>query len=172
MTNNVDHRLHITGRKDELERFIKTCFIEENGNLEFDFNALIPMPKILNNTLPDKASDISHKQYKVIEDKALKQCGYKSWYEWRRVNWETKWNAYFTNMQASPDGALLLEFQTAWSCPEPIFDKIAELFPSFECHGVALDECCCFGAEIKIVAGSVSIQYESDVSLAYIDKIG
>lgn len=50
--------------------------------------------------------------------------GYDTWYDWSCANWGTKWNAYdtFINNEESE-----IYFNTAWSCPLPILDKLAEI---------------------------------------------
>ena len=49
--------------------------------------------------------------------------GVDNWYDWRIINWGTKWNAgdcsYDEEMQS-------MKFDTAWSVPEPILAKIAQ----------------------------------------------
>jgi len=48
------------------------------------------------------------------------------WYDWRIRNWGTKWNAY---EQDSNPASLTIEFQTAWSAPDRIIDRLAETVP-------------------------------------------
>ena len=54
----------------------------------------------------------------------FKSFGATSWYHWCIGNWRTKWNAcevYFVS-----DDTLV--FDTAWNHPEPIIQKISEMF--------------------------------------------
>ena len=53
-----------------------------------------------------------------------KDFGATSWYHWCIGNWGTKWNACDIYM-ASED---TIVFYTAWNHPEPIIQKISELF--------------------------------------------
>lgn len=53
--------------------------------------------------------------------------GYDTWYDWSCANWGTKWNAYDTYLDESTN---IMEFDTAWSCPLPVLDKLAEI-----CYG-------------------------------------
>ena len=53
----------------------------------------------------------------------LMKYGAVSWYEWRWAHWGTKWNAY---EQVDSDGDTI-QFDTAWSMPEPILRKLAEI---------------------------------------------
>ena len=48
--------------------------------------------------------------------------GSKDWYDWCCSNWGTKWNA--CQCERSEDS---IDFETAWSWPEPVMLKLAEL---------------------------------------------
>jgi len=54
----------------------------------------------------------------------LKKFGHQDWYSWSIENWGTKWNAY--NIGESENG---FNFDTAWSHPAPIIEKLCEFFP-------------------------------------------
>jgi hypothetical protein len=124
-----------------------------NGDREFDFNTLAPMPeelKLVEGSESDKAIEIFMDndpttakisymyKYKIDEDEYLRlynlgekyvsnkmKYGHRSWYGWCCEHWGTKWNS------AEPEwtDANRIEFLTAWSAPEPIFAKLAEKFP-------------------------------------------
>ena len=58
-----------------------------------------------------------------------KQCctnidkyGCTTWYNWRINNWGTKWTADSVFVEDN-----VIEFQTAWSCPNGILRKFAEI---------------------------------------------
>lgn len=50
--------------------------------------------------------------------------GYDTWYDWSYANWGTKWGAYSVYFDKENN---VIEFDTAWSCPLPILDKLAEI---------------------------------------------
>lgn len=53
--------------------------------------------------------------------------GFSTWYGWRNHNWGTKWNSYDNKIKRNKDGKIVyIEFQTAWSVPEPILEKLAK----------------------------------------------
>lgn len=56
----------------------------------------------------------------------LKRYGYKDWYDWSIANWGTKWNATTISVD---DDTEAIEFDTAWSMPEPVFKAIAKHTP-------------------------------------------
>lgn len=60
----------------------------------------------------------------------MQKYGAPTWYEWCIKNWGTKWNAYGydTNGLEYHDGDSLY-FQTAWSAPHPILEKLSEKYP-------------------------------------------
>lgn len=51
--------------------------------------------------------------------------GATTWYDWCCNNWGTKWNAY--ELEIIDDDTIM--FQTAWSSPEPVIEKLAEMYP-------------------------------------------
>lgn len=53
--------------------------------------------------------------------------GYKDWYEWSYDKWGTKWNAYDATLLYIDDTHIVVKFDTAWSSPSPIFDKLVEM---------------------------------------------
>lgn len=55
--------------------------------------------------------------------------GYDTWYDWRCAKWGTKWNAYDTCININKNEIF---FNTAWSCPLPILDKLAEICYEYE----------------------------------------
>ena len=51
------------------------------------------------------------------------EYGYDTWYDWSCAKWGTKWNACDVYMETENT----LVFNTAWSAPLPVLDKLAEL---------------------------------------------
>ena len=70
--------------------------------------------------------------------------GYRDWYDWQLENWGCKWGCDEFTWQS--DDQTAFSMLTPWSAPEPIFKKLAELFPTltFACHfveeGMGVDE--------------------------------
>ena len=56
--------------------------------------------------------------------------GFFTWYEWNIANWGTKWNS--VNSSFDEKYPCSISFDTAWSAPEPIFQKMCEMFPNAE----------------------------------------
>lgn len=57
------------------------------------------------------------------------QYGYPTWYEWACNNWGTKWNACGYDQNTDYSNGDKLWFQTAWSAPHPILQKLSEQYP-------------------------------------------
>ena len=74
----------------------------------------------------------------AIENQKL--YGHTTWYDWSIENWGTKWDAYEVSYEYGGGTELELNFQTAWSTPKPIFDKLAEMFPELSIYIEYADE--------------------------------
>ena len=51
------------------------------------------------------------------------------WYDWRLQNWDTKWDAYDIQIMDDDPDQLEVEFETAWSPPEAICQKLRDMYP-------------------------------------------
>lgn len=60
---------------------------------------------------------------KYIEN--IIKYGHPTWYGWACENWGTKWNACDTRINGEDE----IQFDTAWSNPEPVIKKLAEKYP-------------------------------------------
>lgn len=74
-----------------------------------DFNRIIPQPE------------------NIIRNGALSQDDMKlpNWYDWNISQWGTKWNAYQIHFDKDTD--YQIDFDTAWSPPDPVIRKMAEI---------------------------------------------
>lgn len=63
--------------------------------------------------------------------------GRSNWYDWQCFNWGTKWDANnsFYNKEDR-----ILQFETAWSCPGALIDKMIDMFPDLTFEGTFADE--------------------------------
>ena len=50
------------------------------------------------------------------------------WYHWNIQNWGTKWDACNVSIEYQDDSQIEIEFDTAWSPPEPICNRLREMF--------------------------------------------
>lgn len=103
MPNHITNR--ITAEDPATLAAIATA-LRGGGDALVDFNRLVPMP-----------ADIFRGDLSM--EKREETAG-RNWLDWSRARWGTKWNAYAIQVD---DAAV--QFQTAWSCPEPIVYALA-----------------------------------------------
>ncbi len=159
MPNWVRNNVQFTGSPESITK-LRTFM--KSSDTHFDFNNLIPMPKSLNieaggsekyaikcaksrqvgETLNptsfieeqksfDEWADLGEKYINNLE----KYDAYE-WYSWRIKNWGTKWNT----TEAEWISPSCVSFETAWSCPEPVFKKLSEKFPDVTIYLEFADE--------------------------------
>lgn len=101
--------------------------------------------KTLNYFNSDIRKEYKYKHYKNFDENKFSKEEYKSielakkyvenyikyghcnWYSWANSNWNTKWNAYENKIIETKRNIIII-FDTAWSCPFPIFEKLAEKY--------------------------------------------
>lgn len=72
--------------------------------------------------------------------RAKEETGHSSWYDWNVANWGTKWNSYSLVVEQESADRIELTFQTAWSTPEPVLEKLAAANPQLAFTVDAFDE--------------------------------
>ena len=118
---------------------IKGIFEDENV-----FGQIIPEPDWVNEPLmskDEKRYSFSTPRGKVgelpqyVED-PFKRLVFKStgqtddrWYDWRVMNWDTKWDAYDVEVIDEDHDCVEIQFNTAWSPPEAICSALREQYP-------------------------------------------
>ena len=107
MPNHVSNEIRIICNDEKTYDEFKEL-VKGGDDQEFDFDRIIPQPDDINPDL-NETSD---------------------WYDWRCTNWGTKWNAYDVEIDWDEEYKECIEinFQTAWSPPEPIYFKLDEIF--------------------------------------------
>lgn len=107
MPNNITNRIEFNGAQENIDKILELI----KGKREYiDFEAIVQMPENIfrGNLGPD--------------DRV--KYGKNNWYDWSLYNWGTKWNAYYQSFDKDNN---TIEFDTAWSCPLALLDKLAEL---------------------------------------------
>jgi hypothetical protein len=136
MPNWSYNLIAVKGEQEELERFSEAVKgTEEVGAL--DFNKVIPYPdkfkeldKIAADYLKENPQDYAN----------CPKDGYNlGGYEWCNNNWGTKWNACETTVSRLIQ-RLEYRFRTAWCEPEPIFQKLREMFPKLSFVMISIEE--------------------------------
>jgi hypothetical protein len=117
MPNHCTNRLTLScGSKETAQQLAQRFKGEES---ELDFNQLIPCPEELLEPPENEAAKVELKA----------KYGHDNWYDWRIAHWGTKWNSYECELDDSwiDDGILEYQFDTAWSPPEGIHNRLLEL---------------------------------------------
>ena len=121
MPNWVTNKGIITGDKETIDKIFDLITSDDN---QFDFNRIIPEPLC--------KEDCNHKYYKTDNDliQVDNDRPWFNWYDWHCDNWGTKWNSCDAYICRSLDTGIGVLFDTAWSFPEPIWRKLAHMFPT------------------------------------------
>lgn len=126
MPNHVTNILEIKGSKKRAEQiFSEIGSIHKYEGKDIcliDFEKIIPMPIHIykGDLTPEKEEE------KKVDN----------WYNWSINNWGTKWNSY-DNVKLSD---FKVKFNTAWSCPIPIFIALSKKFDDIDIIGRYADE--------------------------------
>ena len=120
MPNNVVNTISFVCEEQEFKDIIKKYWSsnEEPGEEGFlDFNKIIPIPSniYMGNLGPEEFD-------KYPND---------NWYSWCIKNWGTKWNSYYGSYDID---SKTIRFETAWSAPHPIIEKLGKLTKAFFVH--------------------------------------
>lgn len=142
MPNWVDNYMFVTGDADELEKF-RLQAEKPNGdrdNSPLHFGNFIPEP-------PESDG-----------------------YRWCIDNWHTKWDACYASLEQDQDEVLRYDFQTAWSVPVPVFEAMAEQFPTltFDIHS---EEEQGWGMELVGRNGKMVIEERWDIPSSHQDWV-
>ena len=138
MPNWCHNRITIYG-DSETEAKLKE--IEETFRKAQPFNEIFPIPDF--KTIPNEKGELpkieQHKNDKgeVVWETFNFPDGTNDdrWYHWCIDNWGTKWDACDKSIEMSDYDSLEITFNTAWSPPEGIVEKLREKYPdlSFQC---------------------------------------
>lgn len=134
MPNHVENWLTFGGEEKEVQRALDQLKSDESA---LDFNKLIPYPEHFK--LLDTAAEKWEKNHQSDPFKNRPDDGYNSGgYAWCIENWNTKWNAYSISGPIWDSRKLKgfrkahILFETAWTPPLPIIERLHELFPDID----------------------------------------
>ena len=88
-------------------------------------------------------TDIKHDEWELGKTawNNIRQYGAPTWYDWCVANWGTKWNAYgYDKYGVDYQKGDSLCFQTAWSAPHPILQRLSEIYPDVRIEHMWADE--------------------------------
>ena len=174
MPNWVITRIYITGPEDKIKEFEDKAIRLEEEKV-FSFDRINKRPEELDNTQcpPPKPKKIKVKTLsgEELEVEEISDCnnatpemckdlesrfGHNNWYDWNNWNWGTKWDAS-ESIYSQEDK--ILEFQTAWACPQEILLKMTEMFPDLQFNGSYADED--FGSNAGYITNGVPYAFSA-----------
>ena len=128
MPNWCSNEVEIYGEKEDIAKFVEECFTDFKGTPVLDFNKVMPEPDY---DKPQKDGTHNNGVQKELHDVM------PDWWNWRNTNWGTKWNLVpdpegnLTGYEVvgQDDGFIQLEFETAWSPPNGIYNEIWAKYP-------------------------------------------
>jgi hypothetical protein len=130
MPNWISNILTINADEKMVEKILSQVKSEHS---EFDFNLILPQPAELEGTTApariitdeEYAEDSSKGITETMSNELISKYGYDNWYDWRYEHWGTKWNSDEVHICDNE-----ISFNTAWCNPQPIFEKLSEMFPN------------------------------------------
>jgi hypothetical protein len=161
MPNWCSNNIVVTGSVEDIAHFTQTCVrLDEEGKPRFDFNSLIPMPPNLEERMKYVPDIEALKEKSGLEALQKAQPSIEAYEQWANMNWGTKWNASEFEVIREEPGRYECRFETAWRPPEPMYVKLAEMFPKlcFEING--WDDQLNFDFEATVRDGEFSIRYD------------
>ena len=126
---NISYVVYLYQKTGEIQEFLKLRYNNYCKQIK-----KVSLPKYIDYLLQSQTADIA------LGEKAynnLKQYGHKDWYSWCVENHGTKWNALDVEIYAYANE---IRFQTAWSAPLPVMEKLAETFSDVTIHFLWSDE--------------------------------
>ncbi len=109
------------------------------GCVPSHINTAVELQEWLEKTSPDT------RKHGEAAMAALRETGFSDWYDWCCAKWGTKWGTYHVEIRECADTALTFKFETAWSFPRPVFEKLARLHPGLIFDVKSFDEGWNFG---------------------------
>ena len=139
MPNWCYNRIRIDADSDTSDQLKEIYEIFDNHS--DPFNQILPKPDFKN--IPNNKGELpkleQHKNEKgdVVWETYNFPDGTNDdrWYSWCISNWGTKWDACDKSIDYEDSEILALTFNTAWSPPEGVVEKLRENYPelTFQC---------------------------------------
>ena len=155
MPNHCVNFLEIT---DEENSNIKPVLKAIRGDGLIDFSKIIPYPQEYAEL--DRVAQVYEKEHGF---QGKPTDGYNSGgYEWCIANWGTKWNAYKIEVVERDDYRIVIKFETAWSAPRPVIEKLASMFPQYSFNHEWYERGMAFCGSAQYYEGELKYESESE----------
>ena len=135
MPNWCINKLNIVAPSKEKMAEVAEAIRSDEEPLSFE--KISPMPESLKGTTsPSRnGSDVSvaDSMTRITEVLNGTVKDYNDWYEFNLGEWGTKWDVKAVMVESgTPDNQMTMEFQTAWSPPNKILEKLMDRFPDVD----------------------------------------
>jgi hypothetical protein len=154
LPNWITNRWVAKGNPQRIRTFLHLIKSERQP---LDFHSIIPAPEIIRCAIKGFSAigpgwqeqyfiDETHRprDFTPEEEKELDALGYRSWVDWSFANWGTNKNAFDVELDESTVGLgyVVIDFDTAWSPPVHILERLRDMFPdiAFSCEWFTEDE--------------------------------
>jgi hypothetical protein len=127
MPNWVSNRITITGEQGDIDNFAdhidkrpRMVDKKEWVDNKFSFHSFI-----------EPHESITYEEYHSVNGfENGKKVGdtQGNWYNWNNSNWDTKWDAGETVVVRTSPTTIVVEFNTAWSPPMPVYEEMISQF--------------------------------------------
>jgi hypothetical protein len=151
--NWIINRLTAKGPPARIRNFLQAIKGEQQL---LDFERIIPSPELIRRArrvfspgAPQGEEeyfidDFNYRPLTPEEQRELAALGYRSWEDWSFANWGTNKVAFEVELDDSTVdlGYVVIRFETAWSPPVRILERLREMFPdiAFACGWFTEDE--------------------------------
>lgn len=170
MPNWCNNDIAINGTKEDIDALEALLQTGENS---FDFNLFAPYPKEFKDAdneakrVYDELVKEAGDPYRIDWGKVPADGFNKGGYEWCIENWGTKWSADEPTSERVRDTDFSIWFETAWSPPIPVIQKMSETFPKLKIT-IYYEECGMgFKGYATFIGGEVVSADEGDCDQDY-----
>ena len=138
MPNWCRNRITVFGN-DQTEKIKE---VEKIFESKTPFNDIFPMPDWKNTPNENGELPVLHQEFNKNGDLFYETYNFPDgknddrWYHWCIDNWGTKWEPDIASVDGDQDSEMLeLVFNTAWSPPQGVVEKMREKYPklTFQC---------------------------------------
>ena len=140
MPNWCYNRVRIDADPDQVKKLKEIHDIFEK--YDDPFNQILPIPDFKN--IPNEKGELPKLRRELNKDGSVFYETYDfpdgknddRWYHWCIDNWGTKWEPDILDVDGDQDSEMLeIVFNTAWSPPEGVVEKMREKYPklTFQC---------------------------------------
>jgi hypothetical protein len=138
--NWIINRLVVKGDPERIREFLQAV---KSGRQPLDFQRIIPSPELIRRARqvfspigpPSQSQyfidDMHWRDFTPDEEKELEALGYRSWGDWSFANWGANKIAFEVELDESTVdlGYVVITFETAWSPPVRILERLRAIFP-------------------------------------------